>query len=377
MGRAVLLGGTGFTGGLAARALEDAGLPYLLTGRNPEKLRRRAEELGGPPTRPVDVTDPGDLRGVLSPGDVAVNCAGPFRELGEPVVRAAVREGAHYLDTTGEQRFMRRIEERWGGPAREAGVAVVNAMAFEYAPGDSASALALSRLSGRPVHLEVIYDWRGGAGGTSPGTRASILRVLGHRGWALRKGRWGLEPVARRHRRVRLPDGSEAHAVSFPAGEVVTAPRYSEVATVEAWVALGPATARAASLLSPVLPPLVRLLTPLLDPLVRSGRAGPDATQRREGRFSITARARDGSGAGRTVAVEGRDPYGVTAALLREGVRALLQRDAAGAAESGADPGKARPERSGVLAPSQLVEPEDLLSALSPFDVGWTVRSEV
>jgi short subunit dehydrogenase-like uncharacterized protein len=65
------------------------------------------------------------------------------RELkhGEPIVKAAVETGTQYLDTTGEQPFMRMVFDKYGERARAAGVALVSGMGFDYAPGDMSAAL--------------------------------------------------------------------------------------------------------------------------------------------------------------------------------------------------------------------------------------------
>lgn len=363
--RVVVTAATGYTGGLVAEELARSELPFLLTARRPDALEERAREVGGAPARVVDVTEPASLEACLRPGDVVVNCAGPFTELGGPVVRCCVGAGAHYLDTTGEQPFMKEVEDRWGGAARDAGVAVVNGMAFEYALGDAAGALAARGLERPLERLDVVYGWRAGAEATTPGTRASMVRVLSRRGWALEGGRWRREPVARRRCRVRMPDGARRQAMSFPAGEVVTVPRHVDVRTVRGWIVAGGGTVTVAHRLSPLLPAVAGLLEPLLDRLARSGPAGPDEAERRRGRFDVVAAAAGDAGRRRSVAVGGRDPYGVTASLIVRAARALL---AADRPDGAGRPGDAP---AGVAAPSQLLDPEALLGGLDAFDVAW------
>ncbi len=393
--RVVLVGGTGFTGGLVARELLARGLPFCLTGRDPGKVRRAAralrEEGEGtagsgdgagpglwPETAMVDVAEPGGLdvlSDLLSPGDVVANCAGPFTDLGDPVIRAAVEAGAHYLDTTGEQRFMMETARRWDGPARERGVAVANAMAFEYAPGDAACALAAGRVgepegpeeskgpeeleeprgpAGTGISLDVTYAWRGPAGGTSPGTRASILRVLARPGLVYEAGEWREERLGARRREVQL-EGGTTTTVSFPAGEIVTAGRDPAVDRVRGWLAAGRPLAVGTRLLGPVLPPVVQALAPLLEPVLRRlGPEEPGAEAREASRFLVRAEARGPGGGGAAVeVVRGRDPYGLTARLVVEGARALLERGGTG---EGAEPAPA-----GVLRPSELLAPRRIL----------------
>src|SRR5437016_5207490 len=106
-GRIVVLGATGYTGELAARALVDAGVRPVLAGRDAARLARLAAELGEPaigepaigepalgePARlggaaePLevalaDVTDPASLAALLGRGDVLVTTVGPLSRWG-------------------------------------------------------------------------------------------------------------------------------------------------------------------------------------------------------------------------------------------------------------------------------------------------------
>src|SRR5438876_951838 len=102
----------------------------LLSGRNEESLRSLSSELGG--EHPIMVArhdDPEALHRVASSAAVMVSCAGPFGEVGELVVAAAVEAGVPYLDSTGENRFMAETHRRHHALAQEKGIAVVNACA--------------------------------------------------------------------------------------------------------------------------------------------------------------------------------------------------------------------------------------------------------
>ena len=68
----------------------------------------------------ASVDDGPSLRALVDGADVLINCAGPFTYAGEPVVRAAVDAGVHYVDSTGEQSFMRMVFDRYGPDAERA-----------------------------------------------------------------------------------------------------------------------------------------------------------------------------------------------------------------------------------------------------------------
>lgn len=50
----------------------------------------------------VDVTDPGSLLDMAQSSALVLNCVGPYRFYGEPVVQACVVAGTDYLDVCGE-----------------------------------------------------------------------------------------------------------------------------------------------------------------------------------------------------------------------------------------------------------------------------------
>jgi short subunit dehydrogenase-like uncharacterized protein len=50
----------------------------------------------------ANVEDEQSLQQMASQARVVVNCVGPYRFYGEPVVSACIASGAHYLDVSGE-----------------------------------------------------------------------------------------------------------------------------------------------------------------------------------------------------------------------------------------------------------------------------------
>ena len=107
-GPIAVYGATGYTGKLVAAELAEAKADFVLSGRNGEKLAALAGELGGKVRiQPAALDDPIALRTLLNDCAAVINCAGPFTLYGEPVLEAAVDTETHYLDTTGEQDFIR------------------------------------------------------------------------------------------------------------------------------------------------------------------------------------------------------------------------------------------------------------------------------
>jgi short subunit dehydrogenase-like uncharacterized protein len=342
----VVLGATGFTGRLIAEELRRAGEAFTIAGRDPHRLDELAAGLDGlAEPRTVNVRDSRSLESGIHAGEVVINCVGPFSELGEPVVRACIAAGAHYLDITGEQPYMRAIADRHHEAASEAGVSVVPGMAFEYALGDCATALAAAGLA-RPLRsIDVIYAWRGAV--SSRGTRRTVVRMLGRRGEIVERGRRRRFAQGARWREVVLSAGEPARAVLFTSGEVITVPRHVQASSVRGWAVVGSGSARLIPVLSPLLPVIVTVLRPLIE-FFATRRPDPDTAARLGSRFTIRVELRDRTGLRRAIELRGRDPYGLTAAIAVAGARA--------ARVDGAP--------RGVVSPTQLVSPRPFLAGL-------------
>src|SRR5580658_1667317 len=202
-GRIVLYGATGYTGTLTAQALVASGVRLVLAGRDQGRLSALAARLAQagrgtePETAVVDAERPGPLRDLLGPGDVLVSTAGPFLQVGRPIVAAAVDAGAVYLDSAGEPPFIRQVFEDFGPLAERTGAVLLTAFGYDYVPGNLAAALALQAAGPAATRVAVGYFVRGDIrGGTSAGTRASATGVLLEPGYAFRGGRIVAERTA-------------------------------------------------------------------------------------------------------------------------------------------------------------------------------------
>src|SRR3954454_13972905 len=176
-GRIVLFGATGYTGELTARELAGIGERPVLAARSEARVRALADELGGLEWAVADVRRPETVHALVGAGDVLVSCVGPFARWGGPAVEAAVAASAHYLDSTGETPFIRRVFESYGPRAAQAGCALVTAMGYDWVPGNLAGALALREAGEGATRLDIGYFLLGegsaGASAMSGGTRAS------------------------------------------------------------------------------------------------------------------------------------------------------------------------------------------------------------
>ena len=343
-------GATGFTGGLIARELKGRGANFLIAGRDRGKLEALSGELGGVPTAAVSLDDPLGLREMIEGCSVVVACAGPFTLHGEPLVEAAVEAGAHYLDTTGEQGFIKTVFDRYGKRAEEKGVALVSGMGFDYAPGDMLAALVAEGM-GPLEEIAIAYCVHGFA--PTHGTALSGLEIMrgGDTVWS--EGGWRPAPRGADGGRWRFPEPiGERRMLRYPAGEQITVPRHVEterVRTLLNGMVVSPPLMPAAAAAMPLLGLAMRSpLRQAAGAMIRRLPAAPSESARKASRFTVACEARSGERTRRGT-VSGSDVYGLTAISLTH------------AATLCAAPAY---DRRGALAPAQAFDPASFLDAL-------------
>src|SRR5256714_11111391 len=221
--RIVVFGATGYTGRLVAEALVARGARPVLAARSVERLRALGDELGGLEIAVADVSRPDSVRALVERGDVLVTTVGPFARWGDPAAEAAVDAGAHYLDSTGEPTFVRRVFEEYGPGAEAAGCGMVTAFGYDWVPGNLAGALALREAGEDAVRVTVGYFLTGPAT-MSGGTRASAAGILIEPAFAWRDGRLQTERGGKRLASFDVR-GRQRTGVSVGASEHLTLPR--------------------------------------------------------------------------------------------------------------------------------------------------------
>ncbi len=335
--RLAVLGATGYTGQLLCAEARDLGFPLRLVGRRRDALDALAAD--GDEVAVADARDEVALTRAFEGAFAVVSCAGPFLELGTAPISAALASGAHYLDTSGEQRFAQLVYERFGSDAGRPEPAVLTSFGFDYAPGDFAARLAANGLE--PLD-ELIVAYGVSRLASSRGTRRTLGHVLGQPQLAYSAGALVPSRFGATTRRVRFPTG-EASVVEWGGTEPLTVPRHTRVREVRSYLR-APRAAAVGGRLAGVMAPVIRVLGGL-------GPAGPSEQRRKRARFAIVAEAR-GSQGRRRVTLTGEDVYGVTALLLARGAEALRAGEARGA---------------GALAPAEAFDARTFLEKLSPL----------
>ena len=143
----VVYGATGYTGKLIMKHLADREIPFIAAARSMSRLEEqcaKVPELENADYDKVEVThDEAALTELFTGKKVVYNVVGPFMQLGEPVVKAALEANCHYLDTTGETDWMFFLRDKYGEKFAAKSLLLAPASAYMWTAGMVAAELAL------------------------------------------------------------------------------------------------------------------------------------------------------------------------------------------------------------------------------------------
>uniref|UniRef100_A0A7N8WU11 Saccharopine dehydrogenase-like oxidoreductase n=1 Tax=Mastacembelus armatus TaxID=205130 RepID=A0A7N8WU11_9TELE len=148
----VIFGASGFTGQFVveevARTVSEGpkgNLKWAVAGRSKQKLEKVVEQAAGILSKPelrtevdiivADVEEPDSLAAMCKKAVIVLNCVGPYRFYGEPVVKACVENGAHHIDICGEPQFLEGMQLNYSSQAADNGVYIIGSCGFDSIPG--------------------------------------------------------------------------------------------------------------------------------------------------------------------------------------------------------------------------------------------------
>lgn len=173
----IIFGASGFTGKytvLEGVKLLD-GMSWGVAGRDEEKLKKTLKEIGEKANKDLsslpiiiaDVRDENSLQKMAERAKVIVNCCGPYRLYGEPVVKACINAGTHHVDVSGEPYFMEKMQLEYDAIAREKGVYIVSACGFDSIPADMGVVFLEKSFDGEVHSVETFLKGYSDSGPTS------------------------------------------------------------------------------------------------------------------------------------------------------------------------------------------------------------------
>ena len=164
----IVYGSTGFTGSLCVKYLKEnyPDIKFGIGGRNKDKLQSVCDKLSlGCNIFIADGDDSEALDKITSSTKVVISTAGPFHRYGSKMVASCVKNGAHYVDITGENFWVREMIAKHHEEAKRKGVRIISACGYDSVPSDLGVFFAVKSF-GEPVKSVFSYHtWKGEASG--------------------------------------------------------------------------------------------------------------------------------------------------------------------------------------------------------------------
>lgn len=189
----VVHGASGYTGKLIAWHLAELGIPFIAAGRDQKRLEEQMAqipELEGAEYECVAVDlEEEALTKLFTGRKVVYNVVGPFMQLSEPVVRACLNAGVHYLDTSGEQDWMLLLQEKYHKEFQDKSLLLCPANAYMWTAGEIAAELALETPGIDSLDITYVAD-----SATSVASTKSFLRMCSRDQYYLKNGAFEVWP---------------------------------------------------------------------------------------------------------------------------------------------------------------------------------------
>ncbi|XP_064239756.1 saccharopine dehydrogenase-like oxidoreductase [Aotus nancymaae] len=181
----VVFGASGFTGQFVTEEVareqvdpeRSSRLPWAVAGRSREKLQRVLERAALKLGRPTlssevgiiicDIANPASLEEMAKQATVVLNCVGPYRFYGEPVIKACVENGASCIDISGEPQFLELMQWKYHERAAEKGVYIIGSGGFDSIPADLGVIYTRNKMNGTLTAVESFLTIHSGPEGLS------------------------------------------------------------------------------------------------------------------------------------------------------------------------------------------------------------------
>jgi short subunit dehydrogenase-like uncharacterized protein len=336
--KVVVIGAYGYTGRLICMELREAGISFAIAGRNSEKLAALQAELAlTGPCLAGDIRDEKFVSALMDHAGLLINCAGPFAQESQQLLRAVAKSGQIYLDISGEVGFLKMSRETYHETAKKSGALIIHGCAFESAIADCVLQLA-ARNHSSLGEVRTFYWFN--TKRISPGSRITMKLAKFYPVWNIYNRAWAENSSSNQYDVTWENEGQVYKALIYPLPEIAFAAWNYNPVVAASYLLLSPDEARFAR----AVPAADEDISVVLEELKKKKQVGPSEAERRDHRSVILVSAVFDGGVHENIKVECRDMYRVTAQIICNSVLKLRE---------------SRGHFAGVLSPAAIFEKEE------------------
>ena len=234
-----MYGANGYTGKLILKECIALGLKPIIAGRNKVEIDKLALE-NGLDYRIFSLQDMNDIKKGLDGINVILNCAGPFIQTIEPILKSCLEKRVHYFDITGEIGVF-EIAHSYHEQAVEKGIIICPGTGFDVVPTDCLALMLKEQFQSVPENLELAFHSNGGP---SKGTALTSLNGTGKGTKVRRNGKIVTIPYSVLHKEIAFPHKT-LHVNSIPWGDVFTSYISTNIPNITVYMVMHPKTIKA------------------------------------------------------------------------------------------------------------------------------------
>jgi short subunit dehydrogenase-like uncharacterized protein len=320
----MIYGANGYTGRLIARQAKKQGLEPVLAGRSRETIEAIATETGFD-SLVFELDDKVALANALKGISVVLHCAGPFSATSQPMIKACLESGCHYLDITGEISVFANAY-RQSDQARRADIVLMPGVGFDVVPTDCLAATLVKALpAATAMSLALEFD-----GSMSPGTAKTSIEGLAGGGCIRRDGKLKWVPLAWKTREIPFRHGKHL-AVTIPWGDVFTAYISTGVPDIDVYMSAPPSSILQMKRLRMIKPLLsMQWVQNMMKRRVARSVSGPEVGERQSSQMQLWGEVSSGDGRNVSATMTTPNGYDVTVTASLGIVEHLLEHDVEG-----------------------------------------------
>jgi short subunit dehydrogenase-like uncharacterized protein len=251
---------------------------------------------------------------------IVLNCAGPFSRTANQVSDACLKNGAHYLDITGEIGVFEMLAQK-DARAKNMDVMILAGVGFDVVPSDCLAAHVARHL---PSATRLVIAIHAGSR-ISRGTALTSLENMGKGGAVRRSGRIERVPGAWKDRLVDFGSGP-VRVTTMPWGDVATAWYSTRIPNIDVYMAIPDGMRRMLKLGQFAMPIISsKPVRAIIASRIKKGPPGPTKEHRETGQSRFWAQASDDKGARFGAKLFGPEGYELTVRTAVECVTRTLR----------------------------------------------------